>query len=82
LNNDHSPMFGKNLEFSIEGDKWERREWAYHNNRIFKKIKKLMDKYDRHFNNIMKVKEKFEKEAEDFVENKFDKIIILENLGE
>ena len=70
-----------NLGFDIEIDGYtSREEWAYYNTRVFKKILKLMKKYEKNFNNIINVREKFRQEAEYFVKNQFDKIVILENL--
>lgn len=76
-------IWSSNIDFNIETDGYSsKEEWAYYNTKVFKKVLKLMDKFEKNFNNVLNVREKFRQEAEDFVNNQFDKIIILENLGD
>lgn len=58
------------------------KEWAYYNINVFKKILRLMNKFDEYLKNLVKFREKLEQEAKEFINNQFDKIIILENLKE
>lgn len=68
-------------DLSIETDGYtSKEEWAYYNAKVFKKILKLMKKYEKNFKNILIVREKLRQEAEDFVNNQFNKIVILESL--
>ena len=71
------------VKIDIEGEGYlPNDEWAYHNTRIFKKILKLINKFEKNLNNLTQVRERLRKEAEDFVSKDFDKILILESLKE
>lgn len=69
--------FGGYQEIQIYPD-----EEAYYNNDIFRAILELTKKYEKNLVNINKVRKKLQEDLLDFVNHKFDRIIILERLKE